>query len=255
MRAVHQPARRADAPAGIEGPGAIQHIWITVDFTWWRSLVLRMYWDDEATPSIEAPLGDFFANGWCTPCNITSLPVAVNPKGGFNSYWEMPFRRSARITIENLLGKECGGFFYQITYTLTDVPEDAAYLHAQWRRSNPLPYQTVHTLLEGVQGRGTTWAPTWPGESTTAGWWGEGEIKFYLTATATSPRSAGPARRTTSRGLETSSTRRASTASSPHPIPGCPRSSSRMGCTAASSASACTAGTSWTPSASSRTCA
>ena len=55
------------------------------------------------------------------------------------------------------------GFYYQIDYTLTEVPDDRAYFHAQWRRSNPLPYQQVHTLLDGVRGRGTMWAPTWPG--------------------------------------------------------------------------------------------
>ena len=71
--------------------------------TCWRRLVLRVYWDGEATPSIETPLGDFFCNGWCERCNISSLPIAVNPAGGFNSYWEMPFRKSARITLENLV--------------------------------------------------------------------------------------------------------------------------------------------------------
>ncbi len=177
---ISLPAAQTTTLAEIEGPGAIQHIWITVDFTWWRCLVLRMYWDEEATPSVEVPLGDFFANGWCIPCNIVSLPVAVNPRGGFNSYWEMPFRRSARITIENLLGKDCPGFFYQITYTLTEVPEDAATLHAQWRRSNPLPYQTVHTLLDGVQGQGHYVGTYMAWGVNNSGWWGEGEIKFYL---------------------------------------------------------------------------
>src|SRR5262249_10163294 len=140
--------------AEITGPGAIQQIWITVFPTWWRRLVLRFYWDGEETPSIEVPLGDFFCNGWGVRCNITSLPLAVNPAGGFNSYWEMPFRKSARITVENLVEEPCQGFFYQINYTLTDVPDDAAYFHAQWRRNNPLPYMTDHTLLDGVKGQG-----------------------------------------------------------------------------------------------------
>ncbi|HWV23000.1 MAG TPA: glycoside hydrolase family 172 protein, partial [Thermomicrobiales bacterium] len=140
--------------ADMDGPGAIQHIWLTVHPSWWRRLVLRMYWDGEETPSVETPLGDFFANGWCERCNISSLPVAVNPAGGFNCYWEMPFRKKARITIENLTPEECNGFYYQITYALTSVPADAAFLHAQWRRSNPLPYKEVHTLLDGVRGQG-----------------------------------------------------------------------------------------------------
>ncbi len=131
------PAKETVTLAEIEGPGAIQHIWITVFPDWWRSLVIRFYWDDEETPSIEVPLGDFFCNGWNVRCNVSSLPIAVNPAGGFNSYWEMPFRKRARITLENLTDKEVFGFFYQIDYTLTDVPEDVGYFHAQWRRSNP----------------------------------------------------------------------------------------------------------------------
>jgi hypothetical protein len=166
--------------ADVQGSGAIQHIWITVAPQWWRKLVLRFYWDGEETPSIEVPLGDFFCNGWCTRCNITSLAVAVNPAGGFNCYWEMPFRRSARITVENLSPEPIRGFFYQITYTLTDVPDDAAYLHAQWRRSNPVPYKQVHTLLDGASGWGQYVGTYLAWGVNNNGWWGEGEIKFYI---------------------------------------------------------------------------
>ena len=166
--------------AEIDGPGAIQQIWLTVHPDHWRRLVLRCYWDGEETPSVETPIGDFFANGWCERCNITSLAVCVNPAGGFNSYWEMPFRKHARITVENLAPDDVRGFYYQINYTLTEVPEDRAYFHAQWRRSNPLPYQTDHVLLDGVKGQGHYVGTylAWGVNST--GWWGEGEIKFYM---------------------------------------------------------------------------
>jgi hypothetical protein len=166
--------------AEIEGPGAIQHIWLTVHPEHWRRLVLRMYWDGEETPSVETPIGDFFCNGWGERCNITSLAVAVNPAGGFNCYWEMPFRQRARITVENLAPDEVRGFYYQITYTLTDVPEDRAYLHAQWRRSNPLPYMDVHTILDGIQGQGHFVGVYMAWGVNNSGWWGEGEIKFYM---------------------------------------------------------------------------
>lgn len=166
--------------AAIDGPGVIQHIWLTVHPSAWRRLLFRFYWDDEPTPSVETPLGDFFANGWCERCNITSLAVAVNPAGGFNSYWEMPFRKRARITVENLSPDPVNGFYYQITYALTEVPEECAYFHAQWRRSNPLPYATVHTLLDGVQGRGHYVGTYIAWGVHNNGWWGEGEIKFYL---------------------------------------------------------------------------
>jgi len=108
------------------------------------------------------------------------LPIAVNPAGGFNSYWEMPFRRHARIELENLSPDPVSGFYYQIDYTLTELPDDRAYLHAQWRRSNPLPYQTVHTLLDGVRGQGHYVGTYLAWGSNSSGWWGEGEIKFYL---------------------------------------------------------------------------
>ncbi|MBN2306104.1 MAG: DUF2961 domain-containing protein [Anaerolineae bacterium] len=166
--------------ADIKGSGAIQHIWMTVHPAWWRKLVLRLFWDNEPAPSIEVPLGDFFCNGWSTRCNVNSLPVAVNPAGGFNCYWEMPFRRNARITVENLTPEKIPGFFYQITYTLTDVPDDTAYLHAQWRRSNPLPYKQVHTLLDDVKSQGHYVGTYLAWGSNSSGWWGEGEIKFYI---------------------------------------------------------------------------
>jgi hypothetical protein len=166
--------------AEIEGPGAIQHIWITVDPAWWRRLVVRFYWDGEDTPSIEVPLGDLFCNGWCVRCNVNSLPVSVNPAGGFNSYWEMPFRKSARITVENQWDEPVEGFFYQITYALTDVPDEMAYLHAQFRRSNPLPYKQDHTLLDGVKGWGHYVGTYIAWGSNNNAWWGEGEIKFFM---------------------------------------------------------------------------
>lgn len=164
----------------IAGPGALQHLWMTVAPQFWRVLILRIYWDNEAQPSVEVPLGDFFCNGWCVRCNVSSVPVAVNPAGGMNSYWEMPFRQHARVTIENVSPDEIKGFFYQIDYTLTDVPADYGYFHAQWRRSNPLPYAQVHTLLDGVRGKGQYVGTYMAWGAHNSGWWGEGEIKFYL---------------------------------------------------------------------------
>ena len=105
---INLPGMGTVTLADIAGRGAILHVWVTVTPTAWRQLVLRMYWDGEATPSVETPLGDFFCNGWCQRCNIGSLPVAVNPAGGFNSYWELPFRQHARLTVENL-GPEAVG--------------------------------------------------------------------------------------------------------------------------------------------------
>src|ERR1700694_2362703 len=132
------------ALAEIEGPGAIQHIWLPPTGTW-RFAILRIYWDGAATPSVECPVGDFFACGWGQYSQVSSLAVCVNPRSGLNSYWEMPFRKQCRITLTNT-ADEAMTLYYQITYALTEVPADAAYLHAQFRRVNPLPYGTVYTI-------------------------------------------------------------------------------------------------------------
>jgi hypothetical protein len=165
--------------ADIAGPGVIQHIWMTARVGSWRSMVLRAYWDDEPNPSIETPYGDFFCNGWNERCNVNSLPIAVNPAGGFNSYWEMPFRKSAKWTIENL-GSDPVILYYQITYSLTEIPDDAAYFHAYWTRNNPLPYKQVHTIVDHIQGAGHYVGTYMAWGVNNCGWWGEGEIKFYM---------------------------------------------------------------------------
>lgn len=163
----------------IAGPGAIQHIWLTCFPGFWRNLIFRLYWDGEDEPSVEAPVGDFFCNGWQERCNVNSQPVAVNPAGGMNSYWQMPFRKSARITMENT-STEKAVLYYQIDYALTEVPADAAYFHAQWRRSHPVAYKDVHTIVDGIRGKGHYVGVYLAWQVNNTGWWGEGEIKFYL---------------------------------------------------------------------------
>ena len=175
--------------AQIDGPGAIQHIWMTPTGNW-RFSILRFYWDGEASPSIEAPVGDFFASVPGRYSQISSLPVAVNPGSAFNCYWVMPFRKSARITFENL-DQSPMTLYYQVTYALADVPADAGYFHAQFRRSNPLPYKQDYVILDGVRGQGhyvgthLLWAVR------SDGWWGEGEVKFFMDGDAEFPTIAG----------------------------------------------------------------
>jgi hypothetical protein len=166
--------------AEINGSGAIQQMWMTpapLDKT--RHNILRFYWDGETEPSIEVPLGDFFACGWGKYCQINSLPVCVNPGSAFNCCWNMPFRKKAKITMENRDDKDMT-LYYQINYTLTEVPADAAYFHAQFRRVNRLPAKTVYTILDGVQGQGQYVGTYLAWEVRSPGWWGEGEIKFYM---------------------------------------------------------------------------
>jgi len=164
--------------AEINGQGAIQHIWMTPTGNW-RFSIIRMYWDDETEPSVEAPVGDFFAMGWGKYAPISSLAVCVNPGSAFNSYWPMPFRKKARITVENLDNQEMR-LYYQIDYALTQVPKDAAYFHAQFRRVNPLPYKQVYTIVDNLKGKGHFVGTYMAWGVNNNGWWGEGEIKFYM---------------------------------------------------------------------------
>ena len=164
--------------ASIEGPGAIQQIWMTPTGHW-RHSILRIYWDDAEIPSVECPVGDFFACGWNKYTQISSLAVCVNPGSAFNCYWEMPFRKRCRITMTNIASDDMT-LYYQINYTLTDIPSDAAYFHAQFRRTNPLPYKEVYTILDGVKGWGQYVGTYMAWGVNNTGWWGEGEIKFYI---------------------------------------------------------------------------
>jgi Protein of unknown function (DUF2961) len=176
--------------ANIAGSGAIQQIWMTLAGGKWRFSILRAYWDDQEQPSIEAPTGDFFASGWESFAQVSSLPVCVNPGRAFNCYWEMPFRKRARFTMTNLADEPLV-VYYQINYTLTDVPDDCAYFHAQFRRTNPLPYEEVYTILDGVRGRGHYAGVYMAWGVNNSGWWGEGEIKFYMDGDRDFPTIAG----------------------------------------------------------------
>ena len=162
----------------IKGPGCIQQIWMTPTGNW-RHSILRFYWDEETTPSVECPVGDFFACGWGKYCQINSLAVCVNPGSAFNCYWQMPFRKHCRITLSNIATGSMT-VYYQINYTLTEVPKDAGYFHAQFRREAPLQQKGLYTVLDGVEGQGQYVGTYLAWEVHNSGWWGEGEIKFYL---------------------------------------------------------------------------
>ncbi|MBN2412090.1 DUF2961 domain-containing protein [candidate division KSB1 bacterium] len=162
----------------IEGPGAIQQIWMTPTGHW-RYSIIRIYWDDEKEPSVEVPAGDFFAMGWQEYHQISSLAVCVNPGSAFNCYWTMPFRKKCKITMTNIDEQEMR-LYYQINYTLTDIPEDAAYFHARFRRTNPLPYKQDYTIVDGIKGKGQYVGTYIAWGSNNKGWWGEGEIKFFM---------------------------------------------------------------------------
>jgi hypothetical protein len=165
--------------AAIDGPGRVTHVWATTHVRFWRSLVLRAYWDGGKEPAVEVPYGDFFCQGWGRFAQVSSQVVAVNPNGGCNAYWPMPFRTAARLTVENM-SPETVTLYYQVTYELGEHDESVGYLHAQWRRSNPLADRTPHVLVDDVIGAGHYVGTYLAWGSNSTGWWGEGELEFYL---------------------------------------------------------------------------
>lgn len=176
--------------AEIEGSGIINHIWITVppstdvnNMFVLRDIVLKMFWDNDEKPSVEVPLGDFFCLGFGAVYNVNSQLVSVNPRGGMNCYFQMPFKKHARIEIHNQHELELPFFFYQIDYTLYDefVDEvDFGYFHAQWRRTPVTERGIDHVILDGVKGRGKYIGTFYALQALDRYWWGEGEVKFYL---------------------------------------------------------------------------
>lgn len=175
--------------ANISGPGCIQHIWITVGGEGLpilgenRHRILRIYYDDQTQPSVECPIGDFFAaaySGLKEYRHLSSMAVCVNPGNALNCYWPMPFRKKIRITLENVSPCDTVVVYYQIDYTLQPIPVDAAYFHAQFRRVNPIKFGDVYTILDGIEARGHYVGTYMAWQVNNDGWWGEGEIKFYM---------------------------------------------------------------------------
>ena len=171
----------------IEGPGAIQSMWITCELS--RDFIIRIYWDDQETPSVECPVQDFFAFSWGnvtddskhgTFPHVNSVPVMVAPARGMNCFWEMPFRKRAKITFENRSDKDIT-LYYQINYALAEVDDDCAYFHASFRRTNPVKYKEDHIIIDNIKGKGQYVGTVLAiGLNGANGWWGEGEIKFFM---------------------------------------------------------------------------
>lgn len=175
---IELPAGAEVDLAHVAGPGSIKHIWLTTTGSW-REMVLRMCWDASELPAVEVPLGDFFCNGWDRFSPVSSLPVVVAPYRALNCYWEMPFRQEARVSVENL-GCAPAIVYYQVDYAEREVPRDAGYFHAYWRRENPLTEAGTFEVLGEVHGPGLYCGTYLAVGVNSPGWWGEGELKFYI---------------------------------------------------------------------------
>ena len=169
--------------AELKGPGAIHHVWVTIaaEPFYGRKLVLRMYWDGEAAPSVEAPIGDFFGVGHGLNRNFTSLPITCSSEGrARNCYWFMPYAKSARVTVTNEGREDVPAFYYYIDYReLTALAAGTPYFHAQYRQEFPCLPGRNYLILE-TRGRGHYVGCNLSVLQRAMGWWGEGDDQIYV---------------------------------------------------------------------------
>lgn len=167
--------------ADIAGPAVIKQFFLTSDRPNFSELIIRMWWDHEEQPSVECPMGAFFCMGHDgLKHNVYSMPIVVAPHTGCNSYFEMPFRKHARIEIENIGDTITEILAYKVLYQLTEVGEDVGYFHAQYRHTRTPKEHPEHVILDNVRGKGVYVGTYVAMGIYSKGWWGEGEVKFFL---------------------------------------------------------------------------
>lgn len=177
--------------AEIDGPGTINHIWMTFPTpapSWLgrdgnanhSELVLRMYWDGAEQPAVESPVGDFFAAGFGQRAEVRSIPVQVEGGDAYNCFWAMPFFEKARIEIENQSQKQLNSFYYHVDYVKQEsLPAETPYFCAQYRQEFPVESGRDYLILD-AQGRGHYVGTVLSGRARSPMWFGEGDEKFYL---------------------------------------------------------------------------
>lgn len=174
------PAGETAILADVQGMGAIKHFWITDNAKYGRLLLLRIYFDGQKRPAVEAPLSDFFCNAdYNEYRQISSLAMCFNSRKGMNCYFEMPYFKGFRVEIENT-GAADTRIYYQIDCEEKVIPADSLYFHAQFRRTNPLPYMQDYVILDNIKGNGHYVGTYMHWGVKSNGWWGEGEIKFFI---------------------------------------------------------------------------
>jgi Protein of unknown function (DUF2961) len=187
------------------GPGLISHVWVTIasdDPAHLKALVLRMYWDGEASPSVETPVGDFFGLGLGDYHLYQSLPLSVGSDNALNSFFPMPFQKQARITVTNQGAQKTDAFYFNIDYRKYNksLPPELLYFHAQYRQAAPAKGWTNQWHSNGdaivndkknlngegnyvwmeATGRGHFVGVTMSVLQNQDGWWGEGDDMFFV---------------------------------------------------------------------------
>ena len=174
-----------------QGPGVITHVWITFlepqPHDWapqgsadHQELMLRMFWDGDPRPAVEAPVGDFFANCFGKRSEVISVPVIVEGGDSYNCFWRMPFRKSARIEIENQSRKPLSLLYFNIDWIRLDsLPKDTPYFHAQYRQEYPVRKGEDYLILE-TSGKGHYVGTVLGVRMRSPAWFGEGDEKIYI---------------------------------------------------------------------------
>ncbi|MEZ4416410.1 MAG: DUF2961 domain-containing protein [Gemmatimonadota bacterium] len=170
--------------ADLEGPGIVNHIWLTVagnEYGWPRLLRLRVYYDGSDIPSVDAPVGDFFGVGHGMERSLNSLVIRNSSSGrSRNTYWPMPFKRSIRITITNEGTRRLYNLYYHVDWQKYDrLPANTAYFHARYRQALPPPQGDWYDFLN-VRGRGFYVGTVLSAVQVAPGWFGEGDDLFYV---------------------------------------------------------------------------
>jgi len=170
--------------ARLTGPGEIRHIWLvpnSMDIRHPRALVLRVYWDGSEVPSVETPIGDFFAVGNGMRAVVDSLPVKVSSYGrGYNCYWPMPFQKEARITLTNESHKAAASCYFQIDWVRDLQPSDPnMYFHARYHQEYPPEHGQPYTVFK-TSGRGHYVGTVLSSQNGMGHWFGEGDDLFYI---------------------------------------------------------------------------
>jgi hypothetical protein len=174
----------------VKGPGVITHIWLTFlgpEPQGWapqgsanhQEMLLRIYWDGDERPAVEAPVGDFFANAFGKRRPVISVPVVVEDADSYNSFWHMPFRKSARVEIVNQSAKNINLLYYNIDWIQKPVAKDVPYFHAQYRQEYPVENGKDYVVLE-TQGKGHYVGTVMSVRSRSPSWFGEGDEKIYI---------------------------------------------------------------------------
>jgi len=191
------PAGQTMTLADLEGPGVIRRIWLTVrgEPEILRGVVVRMFWDGQTQPSVEAPLQDFFSIPFARQVAFESI-YFTNPEGrSFNCFIPMPFMKRALVQVENQSAKNCDALFYDIDCTMgDDLPKNLAYFHARYHRENPTTPKKDFAILPRVTGEGRFLGCNVGVRALDTyqfAWFGEGEIKIYVDGDTTLPTLVG----------------------------------------------------------------